>query len=32
MYTYNAEIVKGTKRLKGIKGTVSGTGKALTPY
>jgi len=32
MYKFNGEIVKGTKRLKGIKGTVSLAGKELTPY
>ncbi len=32
LYKLAGEFIKGTKRFEGIKGTFSGTGKALTPY
>jgi hypothetical protein len=32
VYKLTGEYIKGTKRFEGIKGTFSGTGKALTPY
>jgi hypothetical protein len=32
VYNLTGEYTKGTKRFEGIKGTFSGTGKALTPY
>jgi len=32
LYRLAGEFIKGTKRFEGIKGTFSGTGKALTPY
>jgi len=32
VYKLAGEFIKGTKRFEGIKGTFSGTGKALTPY
>jgi len=31
-YKLTGEYIKGTKRFEGIKGTFSGTGKAVTPY